>query len=128
MGYRHEIRVRYGEVDVQRVVFNANYLAYCDDAADVWFRSLPNGIADGPWDVMVKKAEVTWHGGATAHEVLAIELDVRRWGNSSFDVGFDGSVDGRPVFTALLTYVAVKTGTLETVPVPDDFRAAAGGA
>ena len=25
---------------MQRVVFNANYLAYCDDAADWWFRSL----------------------------------------------------------------------------------------
>ena len=26
----HRIRVRYGEVDMQRVVFNAHYLAYCD--------------------------------------------------------------------------------------------------
>ena len=25
---------------MQRVVFNAHYLAYCDDAADLWFRSL----------------------------------------------------------------------------------------
>jgi acyl-CoA thioesterase FadM len=30
--YRHTIRVRYGECDMQRVVFNAHYFAYCDDA------------------------------------------------------------------------------------------------
>ena len=29
--YRHEIRIRYGEVDMQRHVFNAHYLAYVDD-------------------------------------------------------------------------------------------------
>jgi acyl-CoA thioesterase FadM len=28
--------VRYGEVDMQRVVFNAHYLAYCDDAVERW--------------------------------------------------------------------------------------------
>jgi acyl-CoA thioesterase FadM len=51
---------------------------------------------------------------------------VRRWGASSFDVGFEGTVGGDAVFSAELTYVAVRTGTTETVPVPDEFRAAAG--
>ena len=37
-----------------------------------------------------------------------------------------GTVEGAPVFTADLTYVAVTTGTTDPVPVPDDFRAAAG--
>jgi acyl-CoA thioester hydrolase len=128
MAYRHEIRIRYGEVDMQRVVFNAHYLAYCDDAADVWFRSLGAGLENAEWDVMVKRADVTWHGNASVHDVLAIDLDVRRWGTTSFDVGFEGTVDGDPVFTAIITYVVVKTATTETLPVPDEFRAAAGGA
>ena len=34
--YVHHIRVRYGEVDMQRVVFNSHYLAYCDDAVESW--------------------------------------------------------------------------------------------
>ena len=38
MSYVHRVRVRYGECDMQRVVFNANYLAYIDDATDTWFR------------------------------------------------------------------------------------------
>ena len=125
MSYVHRVRVRYGEVDMQRVVFNAHYLAYCDDAADVWFRSLGVGLEAGEWDVMVKKATITWSGGARVHDELDIAVAVRRWGNSSFDVGFDGSVGDDPVFSADLTYVAVRTGTTETVRVPDDFRAAA---
>ena len=123
--YVHHVRVRYGECDMQRVVFNAHYLAYCDDAADVWFRSLGVGLEAGEWDVMVKKATITWSGGARVHDDLAIAVAVRRWGTSSFDVGFDGTVDDEPVFSADLTYVAVKTGTLETVRVPDSFREAA---
>ena len=127
MSYVHHVRVRYGEVDMQKVVFNAHYLAYCDDAADLWFRTLGAALEAGEWDVMVKKATITWTGGAKVHDDLAIEVAVRRWGNTSFDVGFDGTVDGVPVFSADLTYVAVRTGTTETVRVPDDFRAAAGG-
>ncbi len=125
MPYTHHIRVRYGECDMQRVVFNANYLAYCDDAADLWFRSLGATLEDGEWEVMVKKAEITWSGGAGVHDELAIGVSVRRWGRSSFDVGFEGAVGERPVFEAVITYVAVRTGTTETLPVPDHFRAAA---
>ena len=125
MGYVHRVRVRYGECDMQRVVFNANYLAYCDDAADWWFRSLGALLEAGEWDVMVKKACVTWDGAAKVHDDLAIAVSVSRWGNSSFDVRFDGTVEGAPVFTAEITYVAVVTGTTQTVPVPAEFRAAA---
>ena len=123
--YVHHVRVRYGECDMQRVVFNANYLAYCDDAADWWFRSLGALLEAGEWDVMVKKATITWDGAAKVHDDLAIEVSVSRWGNSSFDVRFDGTVERAAVFTAEITYVAVVTGTTETVPVPAEFRAAA---
>jgi acyl-CoA thioester hydrolase len=126
-GFVHHIRPRYGEIDMQRVVFNANYLAYCDDAADVWFRELGAELEDDWWDVMVKRADVTWDGAARLHDDLRIAVAVQRWGTSSFDVRFDGTVKGAPVFTAVLTYVAVLTGTTETVRVPDDFRALAGG-
>ena len=125
MSYVHHVRIRYGEVDMQRVVFNAHYLAYCDDAADLWFRSLGATLEGGEWDVMVKKATITWSGGAKVHDDLAIALCVSRWGTTSFDVRFEGTVGETPIFEADLTYVGVKTGTVETMPVPDDFRAAA---
>ncbi|MSO87301.1 MAG: hypothetical protein EXQ71_07230 [Acidimicrobiia bacterium] len=125
MSYLHHVQIRYGEVDMQQVVFNAHYLAYCDDAADCWFRSLGALGPASPWDVMVKKATITWDGGARVGDDLAIAVAVVRWGHSSFDVGFVGTVEGAPVFNAELTYVAVQIGTTTTVRVPEDFRQAA---
>ena len=125
MPYVHHVRVRYGEVDMQRVVFNAHYLAYCDDAADSWFRLVGAGLTDDWWDVMLKRADITWSGATRLGDELAIAIEVVRWGNTSFDVRFAGTVEDEPIFEAIITYVAVKTHTTETVPVPEDFRAAA---
>ncbi|HEX8805275.1 MAG TPA: thioesterase family protein [Acidimicrobiales bacterium] len=122
--YRHEIRVRYGEVDMQRHVFNAHYLAYMDDACDTWFRLALGHYEDHGFDMVVKRAELTWAGGATFGDVLAIDVSVARWGRTSFDVGFAGSVGERPVFEGTLTYVSVTPGTMAPVPVPESVRAA----
>jgi acyl-CoA thioester hydrolase len=118
----HRIRVRYGEVDMQRVVFNAHYLSYCDDACEcfVGARGVRPELQD--WDFMLKKAVVEWAGTATVHDELAIAVAVTRWGNTSFDMTFKGSVAERPVFTATITYVGVRAGTTETMRVPDVVR------
>jgi acyl-CoA thioester hydrolase len=124
--YRHEIRVRYAEVDMQQHVFNAHYLTYVDDACDAWFRSAlgDDYYASGAVDMVLKRAELTWHGRAGFGEVLAVDVGARRWGTTSFDVGFEGSVGERPVFTAVVTYVAVTPGTTEPTPVPGAVRSA----
>ena len=53
MTYRHLVRIRYGECDMQKVVFNANYLAYIDDATDTWFRR-------GPRPVRGRQGSTSW--------------------------------------------------------------------
>jgi len=124
--YRHEIRVRYGEVDMQRHVFNAHYLTYVDEACDAWFLAVlgDDYHESGVIDMVLKRADLTWHGGATFGDVLAVDVGARRWGTTSFDLGFEGSVGERPVFTAVVTYVAVTPGTTEPTPVPEAVRAA----
>jgi acyl-CoA thioester hydrolase len=124
MAFVHELRPRYGEIDMQGVVFNAHYLAYCDDACDSWFRETFGRFEDLGFDFMLKKAEITWHGAARLGDDLAITLGIRRWGSTSFVVGFDGSVGERPVFEALITYVSVRPGTVEPSPVPEQVRQA----
>jgi len=120
----HSVRVRYGECDMQRVVFNANYLAYCDDAAELWVRRTGLQVNDLGWDFMLKKATIEWAGTATVHETIDIAVEATRWGNTSFDVTFTGAVGERPVFTCVITYVGVKHGTLETMPPPEDVKRA----
>jgi YbgC/YbaW family acyl-CoA thioester hydrolase len=121
--YVHHIRVRYGEVDMQRVVFNAHYLAYCDDAVESWLQARGVNVLDYGWDFMLKKATVEWQGTATVHEVLDIEVGVERWGSTSLDVAFAGRVGERPVFKCLITYVGVNAGTREKAPAPAEIRA-----
>lgn len=60
------------------------------------------------------------------HRVDVRRGEVARWGNTSFDVLFTGTVAGRPVFTNTITDVGVNLGTDETMPPPDDIKALLG--
>jgi YbgC/YbaW family acyl-CoA thioester hydrolase len=123
--FRHEIRVRYAEVDMQRHVFNAHYLTYVDEAFDAWLRAaLGDYHSSGVLDMVLKRADVTWHGNAGFGDVLGVDVAARRWGTTSFDIAFEGSVGERPVFTAVVTYVAVTPGTISPTPVPAAVRSA----
>jgi acyl-CoA thioester hydrolase len=122
--YTHRIPIRYGEVDRQGVVFNAHYLAYCDDASDSWLRSALGQFEDLGWEVMVVKAVVEWQGRAGIADVLDIGVGVTRWGSTSFDMAFVGRVGDRDVFTATITYVGVRPGTSEPIPPPSVVRTA----
>ena len=120
--WSHHIRVRYGDCDMQRVVFNAHYLAYCDDAVEQWLAAKGVQVNDVGWDFMLKKSTIEWQGTATVHETIDIAVEVARWGDTSFDVLFTGSVAGRPVFTNTITYVGVRLGTTQTMAPPDEVK------
>ncbi len=124
MSFTHDIRIRYGEVDMQGVVFNAHYLAYVDDCIDSWLRSIDANFEQFGWDLMVKKATVEWLGSAGIGDVLTLVPRVSRWGTTSFDVTVGGAVGERPVFEATIVYVGVRTGTLMPAPVPEPIRTA----
>jgi acyl-CoA thioester hydrolase len=125
--YRHRVRIRYGECDMQKVVFNANYLAYLDDATDTWVRSLLGDFEAEGFEFMIKKVTVEWHSSARFGEVLDLDLAVTRWGNASYDIGVVGRVGERPVLDATLVYVSLIPGDLRPQPVPPHVRAALGG-
>jgi acyl-CoA thioester hydrolase len=127
VSYRHVIRVRYGECDMQQVVFNANYLAYVDDAVDTWFRSVLGPIELLGFDFMVKKCTVEWHSAGRFGDTLDLDVHVARWGRTSFDVVVAGAAGERPVFEATLVYVSTAPGAAVPVPVPDDVRVALSG-
>ena len=93
--YRHEIRVRYGDCDMQQVVFNAHYLAYCDDAVMCWFVARL-GDRMHEFDCMLKTVSITWHRPLRVGEQASLDCVVSRWGNSSFDVAIRGKVAGEP--------------------------------
>jgi len=131
MPYRHSLRIRYDECDMQGIVFNAHYLAYCDDAFGVWVEAAMPGAMSfvgnaGSFDVVVKKAVVTWSGALRFGETVDIDCAVDRWGRSSFDVAFRGSVGGAERFDVLTTYVNVSPGTHTPAPVAAAVKSAFG--
>ena len=125
--YEQRIPIRYGEVDMQQVVFNAHYLTYCDVTVSGWFHQQIGWTgANDPVDWMLVKATVEWQGSATYGDVLTVGCGISRWGRTSFDVAFAGRVDEAPVFTAVITNVCVQPGSKDTMPIPDHLEAALG--
>jgi acyl-CoA thioester hydrolase len=120
MEYRQRIRVRYGECDIQGIVFNANYLVYVDDVVEQWLESGLDGVA---FDYMVKKVLVEWDAPARRSDLIDLTATVTRWGRTSFDITVRGEVAGRSIFTAVLTGISVTPGTHKPTPVPEEVRA-----
>lgn len=115
--HRERVKVRYAEVDAQQVVFNAHYLTWCDVASSGWAEAAAGwtGVGD-PVDWMVVRAVIEWASSAAYGDLVDIDCGVSRWGNRSFDAVYRGTVDGRPVFEATITYVTIDPGTKTSVP------------
>ena len=123
MAYSADYVVRYGECDTQGIVFNSHYLAYMDDAVDVWLRALNPQFERLGWEVMLKKTELLWHASAAINDTFTLDCQVSRWGNTSFDMSFVGSVADKHCLDGSITYVVVDTTEHRPMPVPDELRA-----
>jgi len=122
----HRLRVRWAEVDMQKIVFNAHYLMYFDTAmADYWRElAVPYEAAmhllNG--DLYVKKASVEYFSSARYDDQLEIGLRCGRIGNSS--ITFDGAIfrGDTLLVTGELIYVFADPATQTSRPVPDALR------
>jgi len=122
----HRLRVRWAEVDMQKIVFNAHYLMYFDTAmADYWRElAVPYEAAmhllNG--DLYVKKASVEYFSSARYDDQLEIGLRCGRIGNSS--ITFDGAIfrGDTLLVTGELIYVFADPTTQTSRPVPDALR------
>ena len=81
------LRVRWAEIDMQKIVFNAHYLMYFDTAIAGYWRALALPYAETMealgGDLYVRKATVEYMGSARFDDVLDIGLRCARIGNSS---------------------------------------------
>lgn len=121
------LQVRWAEVDMQKIVFNAHYLMYFDTAmSDYWRRlALPyeatlQGLGG---DLFVKKASVEYHGSARYDDTIDVGLRCARVGTSS--VLFEGAIfrGDTLLITAELVYVYANPATQTSQPVPAVLRA-----
>lgn len=126
--FRYYLRVRYGECDAQKVVFNARYGEYADLATTEFLRALGFGEAliNGDLDYQLVKQTVEWKASARFDQVLELSVSPVRLGNTSFTLRIDFRIapDERIIATAETVYVAVNAQTLEKMPLSEGFRTA----
>jgi acyl-CoA thioester hydrolase len=127
----HRLRVRWAEVDMQKIVFNGHYLTYIDTAIAEYWREIglayPHGYVDRYGnDVFLRKATVEYLGSARYDDLLAVSARVARLGRTSMTFAFEirreePDAPPSPLVTAELIYVNAD-GAMKPAPLPGDLR------
>jgi acyl-CoA thioester hydrolase len=122
--FRHIVRTRFNEVDMQGRVFNAHWMTYFDEASFEFVGSLGESISTSELihSVLVKST-IEWQGSATYRDEIGISVSVSRIGNSSFDLAFEATVGSQLVCRATNTYVNLDGSTGKSSPLSTDLRA-----
>jgi YbgC/YbaW family acyl-CoA thioester hydrolase len=126
------LRVRWAEVDMQKVVFNGHYLTYIDTAIAEYWREIglpyPQGYVERYGsDMFLRKALVEYLGSARYDDVLSVATRVERLGRTSMTFQFgifreDPQPAEAPLVTAELVYVNADPQSMKSVPLPAELR------
>ena len=122
----HSLRVRWVEVDMQKIVFNAHYLMYFDTAITDYWRALSLPYEEAMHllggDLYVKKAGLEYHGSAHFDDRLKVALRCDWVGNSS--IAFSGAIfrGDELLVSSELVYVFADPTTQTSKPVPEPLR------
>jgi acyl-CoA thioester hydrolase len=126
--FKYYLRVRYGECDAQKVVFNARYGDYVDLASSEFLRALgyAEALGAGEIDYQVVKQTIEWRASARYDQVLELSVAVTHIGTTSFTFVTEFRVAGNEavIATAETVYVNVDAQTLKKKPIPESMRAA----
>ncbi len=120
------LRVRWAEVDMQKIVFNAHYLMYFDTAVADYWRALglpyEEAMRQLDGDLYVKKASLDYRSSAQFDDRLDVCLRCARVGTSSMT--FEGAIfrGDRLLVVGELIYVFADVASQTSRPVPDALR------
>ncbi|WP_428423869.1 YbgC/FadM family acyl-CoA thioesterase [Methylibium sp.] len=123
----HALRVRWAEVDMQQIVFNAHYLMYFDTALADYWRALALPYVESMQhfggDLYLRKATLDYQASARYDDVLDIGIRCTRIRSSS--LLFHGVVlRGKELLVSgELVYVFADPATQTSRPVPAPLRA-----
>ena len=124
--FSHRMRVRWVEVDMQKIVFNGHYLVYFDTAVTEYWRKLAMPYADTMHqlggDLFVKKASIEYHASAEMDDFLTVCMRCDRLGNSSMT--FVGAIfrGDELLITSELVYVYADPVAKKSRPIAAPLR------
>ncbi len=127
--FRHleRLRVRWAEVDLQKIVFNGHYLMYADTAVAGYWRALAMPYHETmqtlQGDLYVRKATLEYAGSARYDEQLDVGIRCARVGTTSMVFSTAVYRGDTVLVHGELVYVFADPATMTSQPVPDSLRA-----
>jgi acyl-CoA thioester hydrolase len=121
----HTLRVRYGECDLQGIVFNAHYLNYFDTSiTELWRAACGSyqAMLDKGVDIVLAEARLRFHKPARFDEELSLAVAVTNIGTTSVQTHHTAGCAGEIVAEGELRHVLVDRQTVVKTPFPDWLR------
>jgi acyl-CoA thioester hydrolase len=123
--FRYLLRVRYGECDGQKIVYNARYGEYVDLAASEFLRAVwGDALFGGGFDYRLVRQVIDWKSPATYDQIVAISVRSGRIGTTSFTLSMELRVFGAEALlvAAETTYVLVRERDQTKHEIPAELR------
>ena len=125
--FRHRLRVRWSECDLQGVVFYPNYFAYVDHAiTELWREAIgPYGeMRDLGIDMVVAEAGMTYRASARFDDEIDLIAAITRLGTTSMttELRIERVSDGALLAEGRLRHVFVDPNSFEKQAMPERVR------
>jgi YbgC/YbaW family acyl-CoA thioester hydrolase len=124
--FADRIRVRWAEIDAQKIVFNGHYLTYIDTAVGAYWRALAMPYQETMQylggDLYVRKATLEYEGSAHYDDVLDVAIRTGRIGTSSMVIQAGIFRAEELLVSAEMVYVFADPATQTSKPVPQELR------
>jgi acyl-CoA thioester hydrolase len=125
---RHQLRVRWAEVDKQSIVFNGHYFLYFDVATTEYWRAIgfayPDGFAALGGDLFAVKADAEFLKPAEFDDVLEIGCRVSQLGRSSITLTLGVFRCEELLTRGNLIYVFASLPERHSAPIPEQLKTA----
>jgi acyl-CoA thioester hydrolase len=125
--FRHRMRVRFRECDMQGHVFFAEYPAMLDVAITEMWRAHAGtwqAMVDSGHDMVVAGLEIQYRGSAMFDDEIDFVILVGRVGETSLSASWQVERGGEILVTGTIRYVCVDPVSHAKKPVPDTLREA----
>ena len=120
--FSSRLRVRWGECDMQGIVFNPRYMEFFDAAFTEYWRAVgmkyPEAFLAGGTDTFMVAANITYRDAARFDDELDIFVRTEYFGTTSFRIGFSIRRDGAVLVEGQGIYVNGDRITRKPVPLP----------
>ncbi|MFZ7104275.1 MAG: acyl-CoA thioesterase [Peptococcaceae bacterium] len=127
--FYYPLRVRYSEIDGQRIVFNSHYLTYVDVAVVEYFRNIFQEhwefyLQENKFELVLVKANLEYKKPARLDDVLNIYCKVTGLGNSSINIAaqITREKEQEILFTADNIYVCIDLAKGSSRSIPEEIR------